>query len=287
MLAQCAGRRRERVQAHPVVVERGRDKLRQAGRVQQARTDAARERLARTGQQRNAGPERVASRRVRSVRKRVERKVGAAQPRDVRFLRRMRSEEKSRRIDACLRGEALQIRLRARARREQPQHGVRHARHHVHPDREHRRRQLVALVEARENERILGQTGVAPRDSRRQRAASVVDEIAARHPPDALVVSSLAALGNDDVVGNDPVDRVVADRPGKAHVVELHGCGARCEDSEPPAARVAFAIDQQVDPVVADDRCRVGVGQASARRATIPRTPRGSAACVALPSSGP
>ena len=105
MLAQRAGRRRERVQAHAVVVERGRDQLRQAGRVEQARTDAARERLARAGQQRNARPERVASGRVRSVRKRVERKIGAAQPRDVRFLRRVRGEEKSRRIDACLRGE--------------------------------------------------------------------------------------------------------------------------------------------------------------------------------------
>ena len=45
--------------------------------------------------------------------------------------------------------------------------------------------------------------------------------------------------------------------------MELHGCGARCEDSEASAARVAFAIDQQVDPVVADDRCSVGVGEAS------------------------
>ena len=75
-----ASRQRKRL----VVGQGRRHELGQPGRAQQAPRDAAGERGAEAGHHRHAGPQRVARRRVRVARQRVEEEVGEPVPRKMR-----------------------------------------------------------------------------------------------------------------------------------------------------------------------------------------------------------
>ena len=96
--------------------------------MQQAAGHAAGEGAADAGQHRQPRPQRVARRRVRVVRQRVDEEVGQPVPREVRVGREPRREHQALGGDAAPLGLAPQVACRRRIVLEQPQHAARDAR---------------------------------------------------------------------------------------------------------------------------------------------------------------
>ena len=142
------------------------------------------------------------------------------------------------------------------------------------PGGKQRPSQLVSLVEAGEHQRALGQAVRRARCRGGEAAPAVVDVIAARQAPDPLVEIGLVGGRDHFRVGDDAVDRVVAERPREAHVMHLHRRRPRGQDGEPPALGVAVAVDQDVDAVVANQARGLGVAECT-EVAPMRRTRRG------------
>src|SRR5215472_1589822 len=60
-------------------------------------------------------------------------------------------------------------------------------------------------------------------------------------------------------VGDDAIDSIIAKRSWEAHEVQLYRGGPRGNDPEPPSERVAMALDQEVDRILANDACGLGI----------------------------
>jgi hypothetical protein len=97
----------KRPQRLRIIGERFRDQFRHFRRNAQAGSDASRKRGPAAREQWHARPQRVAARRVRSIREDIEREIGTAQPRHVLGVTRHRREH-----DALGR-HALRLRERA------------------------------------------------------------------------------------------------------------------------------------------------------------------------------
>src|SRR5207248_1900971 len=100
--------------------------------------------------------------------------------------------------------------------------------------------------------------------------------------PDPLVKLRLCIRRDDLFVGDQAIDRVVADAAGKAHVMQLHGCGTRGKDAQPTATRMALAIDEYVDVVVANALRNLGVGSIGDIAPVLERGGDASLQCAAI-----
>src|SRR5579862_7034421 len=90
----------------------GRDQLRQTDGGHEAGGDATRERLPRTRQYRQPGPQRIAGRRVCVVEMRVKKQLSVSQSCEVvRLRRQMRGETEPFGINAAKTGLTAQVRL--------------------------------------------------------------------------------------------------------------------------------------------------------------------------------
>ncbi len=194
-----------------------------------------------------------------AIRKHVKRQIRGAKAGNVRRLVNAFRKHDPRGSDAGTLGFLQQIAARQRQRHVQPEYRLRCRSQGLEPDAEELARQLVALVEAREHDGALRQPERGPRQRFRKFPVVVVDLVAAWQAQHPLVKVLLVGLRNDDVVGDNAVDRVASQRPGKAEVVQLQRCRAMREDAQARTLRVPLQVDQDVDAIVAYPSGRGGI----------------------------
>ena len=191
---------------------------------------------------------RTAAGGVRVVGQRVEDEVGEAVPCEVPGGIAVRGEYQPLRRDAAALRLATQVARRHGRGLDEPQHAARHPHQQAHPDGEHLRRNLVAVVEAAEHEAVLGQPFLGTRGHVRvDRPAVVVGLVAVGQAHDALRVVALVLLQDDVPVGDEVVDVGRPQRAREAEVVDLNGRGTPREHALAAEAVVAVQVDQHVD----------------------------------------
>ena len=194
--------------------------LRQPDRMELAAGESGHQRFAGAGEDREPCQQRIVGRRMRAVRKRVDKQIGGSVPRQMLLLRHFGREDQTRRIDAGRRGFPLQVGGRLGLACEQPQNACRHRIQQAHPDREHRRQYLGRFVEAAEHEAPFGQTAFGARWRWPQRRASRIAGIRrVRHMPEAFGIDDASILA----VQSDPepwIERSV-EHPLTVHLQDL------------------------------------------------------------------
>ena len=155
-IAASSCRRRGELQRQRFVVgEAVGDQLGQTDGCEQARRHARHEGLARQRDQRQAGPQRVACRGVGVDREGVEKQIGQAMAGKMGVEIEARREHQAVGRDAARLGMAAQVVRRSGIVLQQPQHAALDLAQQTHPDVEHRRPDLVAVVERAEDEAAL------------------------------------------------------------------------------------------------------------------------------------
>src|SRR5439155_25076789 len=135
----------------------------------------------------------------------------------------------------------------------QPQHATRYRGKQTQPDVKDLGQDLVGVVEAAEYEDLLGQT--AGRTRRRRttgHARGIARKRHVRHIQRSLGVEALQRLRQAEAVGEDVVVPLGAERAGKADAIDLDRRRPQREDPFPGVERVAVAIDEDGDAVLAN-----------------------------------
>ncbi|HWI87067.1 MAG TPA: hypothetical protein VNT42_12205 [Sphingomonas sp.] len=128
--------------------------------MQQARRHAGDETGTRFGYERQSCPQRVAGGGVRIDVERVEKQVGAAVSRQMIGQRGAGREDEPARVDPPACGFAPQIPGRPRIVLQQPQDAPFDSGEQTHPDVEFDRGNLVIVIEAAKNERLVRQAEI-------------------------------------------------------------------------------------------------------------------------------
>ncbi len=245
-----------------VICEAVRHQVRQASGLEHAGSDPAGKGVAGAGDDRQPGKQGVTRCRVRVVGQRVEKQIrGALAGEMILDADRVGRENDPVRRHAARRGEAAQIGLRHVVHIGEPQHTAWKARQQAHPDVEHRRGDLVALIEAAEDEASVGQPELAAgRCLRGNAPGRVVRVVAARHVHDPFGKEGLLVERQRVRVGEDVVDERRPGRSRKSEIADLDGCGAIGEDVGPATAGEPVEIDGDVHVEIVQQPGDLAVG---------------------------
>src|SRR5436309_2100583 len=128
-----------------------------------------------------------------------------------------------------------------------PQNAPRHPREKPHPDIEHRRQDLVAVVEAAKDEALLGQPGLDPgRRALGDPSPRIVCLVRPGKVDDALRVKRLVLFGENELVRDDIVDQVGSQGPWIAEISGLNRGWPVRKDAWPGMSRVTHQAHRDV-----------------------------------------
>ena len=153
--------------ARLVVGERGGDELRQADGVELAARDSTRQRFTRAGQHRYAHEQRIVGGGASVVGCGVEKQIRVHVAGQMLGQSYPRRKHQPPGVDPSGGGFAAQVGACAAGSRSEPEHAAGHPREQPHPDLEHRRQNLVAVVETAEHQPLLGQAAGRARGGER------------------------------------------------------------------------------------------------------------------------
>src|SRR6516165_8022764 len=124
-----------------------------------------------------------------------------------------------------------QVTLRTLVVAQQPQHAALDLMQQPHPDTEHVRCDLPAVIEAAEDKARLRQSGLLPSWRQlRNPPFAVVDLIAIRQVDDLISVERLMLEGRYRLVSNDVVKLARAQRSWRAGIIHLNRRGTQSEN---------------------------------------------------------
>ena len=194
----------------------------------------------------------------------VDDEVGERVPRQMIGQRDLRREHQAMGIDPARLRFPAQIRGREIIRLQQPQDAAFDLAENAHPDIEDRRRDLEAVVEAAQHERVVRQAGVAARRGlRRDRPLRIVDLVAVRQVDDGLGVERLLVERQHDPVGDDVVDEVGPHRSRIAEIAHLNRRRPMGQDARPLVLGMTLEVDRNVDLEVAQQARHLAVAMAA------------------------
>lgn len=194
---------------------------------------------------------------MRTIGAGVEKEVGVAIQREILEVRQLRLEDHPCRIDTGTSGGGAQSRLRFGAGREQPQRGVRYGRENGHPVGVDLRRDLVAVVETREDAAVGGQSQRWAWRRRADLSRRVRRLEAVRKPHDGLAEVGARGSRDDHAVREQVIDEGRTGGAGISQPVDLDGCRPEREEFGHGPAAVAAKVDEHVD-AERDDAMRHG-----------------------------
>ena len=236
-----------------VVCERRRHQITKSERAQQAPSHPAGERIAGAGQNRQPRPQRVACGRMGVAGEGVQEKISETIPGEMLGQGQPGGENEARRCDAARRGLAREVGSHPLIRTQEPEHAPRYCVQQPHPHVEERRGELVAVIEAAEDEAFFGQAAFAARRGfLGDRPLAVVALIAVRQVHQPLAEKALLIRGHDKLIYNNIVDEICTHRARISEVIDLNRCGSVGGDLRPAVRLEANQVDQYIDRVGVD-----------------------------------
>src|SRR5580704_5700590 len=176
------------------------------------------------------------------------------------FQRHSPREYQASRIDAAGGRLAAQVHLGGGAVAKQPQDAAFDFTQQSHPDIEHLRRDLVAVVETAKDEALRRQSSFrARRCPLRGAALRIADQIGIRKMNDFLGVKRLLVERQNVRIGKYIVVEAGAERAGKADIVDLNRGRTGGEDAGPRIRGIAAAVDSDVDLQFAQERSNLAI----------------------------
>ena len=196
------------------------------------------------------------------VRQGIEKQIGASVPRQVVCDRHTARKHDTRGVETARRGLPAQVGLGFRIVLQQPEHAVGHPPEDSHPAIEHRRHDLVVVVEAAKDESILRQSQHRPvEDGFGDAPLAVIGLIAIRQINHLLLVAGPVSFRNHPPVRDDIVHVSCAHGAGETEIVHLDRGRAPRKDVGPALAEIAVQIDENVDLPLANGGDRPLVAQ--------------------------
>ncbi len=224
-----------------VVFEGVGNQLGQTHGVQQAARHPPGKARPETGHDRQPRPQSVARRRVGIVRNVVEKQVSQAMPRQVIFQPHPRGKDQPIRVDAPHLRIPPQVANRGGVALQEPQHAALDLAQQPHPRIEHRRRDLVIVVERAEHKSGLGQPRLRPgwrilTDG----PLRIIGLVRIRQVNNFLRVRGVLVFGDNEPVGKDVIDIVHAHRARIAEIIDLNRRRSKRQYSGAATLRVPF-----------------------------------------------